>query len=352
MFSAKRHPGNLSPELLDVYLERGWFRMNQSIFITHFLHFEAHFFPAIWLRYPLDQGIGEVIDKKLRPIEKKFRIEITPWVLTDEQEALFNLYRAHAGLDMAVSLRELLLGQWAGDGVENIFNTYQVCMYDGTKPVAFGFFDVGSDSAAGISSIYHPDYRKYSLGKALMYAKMKYCSQRKIRWFYPGYAVPGHKRFNYKLDIAPGHTEYFCPKQEGWLPHLPAQPLPDYLAGMERKLSLLQETLAGNGLPSTLVHYRQFDAALMDLDYSDLLNFPIFLHCAFDKETRQWLVVVYDIIKGSYRLLLCNTLVSFGSYRVHQKVICTDLLQEAEALCESSEPQALISFLSVITAFE
>lgn len=348
MFSAKRHPSHISPQLLDVYLERGWFRMNQSIFITHFLHFEGHFFPAVWLRYPLDNGIGQVIDKKLRPIEKRFRIEITPWILTDEQETLFTLYRAHAGLDMAASLSELLLGHREDNREVNIFNTLQVCMYDEANLAAIGFFDMGTSSAAGISSIYHPDYRKFSLGKALMYAKMKYCLQNNMSWFYPGYAVPGHNRFTYKLDIAPGHTEYFCPNQQIWLPYLPAQLLPDYFKSMERKLSLLQETLAGHGIPAAMVHYRQFDAALMDLDYTDLLNFPIFLHCAFDKERGQWLIVVYDIIKGSYRLLLCNTLLSFGSYRVHEKVICTDLLQVAEQLGESFDTNYLTIILAGI----
>ncbi len=81
-------------------------------------------------------------------------------------------------------------------------------MYDNSRLIASGFFDLGQNSAMGISSIYDPDYKKYSLGKHLIYSKMMFCKERNIKYFYPGYFVPGYRAFDYKLDIATPHIEY------------------------------------------------------------------------------------------------------------------------------------------------
>lgn len=326
MFSQIRHPTYLSPGDLDAYLERGWFRMNQKIFITHFLHFNWNFFPSVWLRYNLQEGIKTHIDKRLKPVLKRFTLQVHSWVYSQDQEDLFSLYRTHSGLDMATTLQELLLGQFHS----NIFNTNQVSIYDGSKLIALGFFDMGNISAAGISSIYHPDYGRFSLGKALIYAKMDYCARNGVKWFYPGYVVPGYKKFNYKLEMAPGHTAFYCPQSSVWQPLPPSASVPNFLFEMESKLMLLQEIMAAKGVSTTVIHYRQFDAALMDLSLPDLLHFPVFLHVKFDSINQLWNLIVFDFLTNVYTLLQCQILTAMGTYRVEGKIVCTDLLQVAK----------------------
>ena len=41
---------SLNGEELDKYLERGWFRMGQTIFTTNFLKFNGLIYSVIWLR--------------------------------------------------------------------------------------------------------------------------------------------------------------------------------------------------------------------------------------------------------------------------------------------------------------
>lgn len=323
MFSARHHLNNLPPATLDTYLERGWFRMNQRVFITHFLHFDGGFYPALWLRYPLQNGMAGIIEKKLAPVQKRFQLNIMPWEYSGEQEALFSAYRQGAGIDLSPSLLDLLLGQEA----ENIFNSYQVEIRDSGRLIALGIFDMGLNSAAGITNIFDPEYRKHSPGKALIYAKMQYCLQQGFHWFYPGYAVPGKSRFNYKLDIAPHHTEYFFPTKGQWLPYYPSHGLPNLLAEMESKICLLQEGIAALGQHCPLIFYRHFDADLIGLGYSDLLAYPMFLLLAYDEAKSLWLIVVYDLMGEGYNLLLCNTLLLSGESILHERGICLDILQ-------------------------
>ena len=84
--------------------------------------------------------------------------------------------------------------------------------------IAAGFFDLGKMSAAGITCIYHPAYKKYSLGKYLMYLKMAFCKEQQLQYFYPGYVVPGYNSFDYKLEIGKSAIEYFDTYTGKWLP--------------------------------------------------------------------------------------------------------------------------------------
>ncbi len=58
---------------------------------------------------------------------------------------------------------------------------------------------MGKNYVAGIKNIYHPEYCKYSLGKCLMILTYRFCKVNNIEWYYPGYLVPGHTKFDYKL---------------------------------------------------------------------------------------------------------------------------------------------------------
>ena len=341
MVSAKHHLTYLPPQALDAYLEKGWFRMNQTLFITHFLHFESQFYPAVWLRYPLINGLKDLLDKKLKPILRRFQLTVKPWQYSPEQEELFSFYRANAGINLTATLHELLLGYEE----VNVFNTIQIELVDDNRLIALGIFDMGEKSAAGITNIFHPDYRKYSLGKALIYAKMQYSQQQGLKWFYPGYAVPGKSRFNYKLDIAPDHTEYFCAVSHQWLPFTQPGELPNWLNDMERNLLLLQEKLLAHGRKSLLVYYQHFDAGLIELDFSNLLHYPIFLLFAYDPQKAQWLMCVYDLVSAKYKLLQCQTLFTPAADRVYDKLVCTDVLQVTHSPATDLDLQGVFEFM-------
>lgn len=209
---------NIQPAQLDSFLAIGWFRIQQSIFTTDILYFDGEVYNAVWLRVRLSDFVP---DKKCHELQKKnsrFTREIDQAIITAEQENLFARYRESISFDCAPTLRGLLYGE----GMSNAYNTYMINLYDGDKLIALGFFDVGETSAAGISSIYDPAYKKYSPGRYLIYEKMIYCKENNYKHFYPGYFVPGYAMFDYKLDIGKDALEYFNIYTKKWLP-LPKQ---------------------------------------------------------------------------------------------------------------------------------
>ncbi|MEL7160133.1 MAG: arginine-tRNA-protein transferase, partial [Bacteroidota bacterium] len=52
-YADKNTPFVLSPESLDWYLGKGWYRMGANIFTTHFLFFNDRPYSAIWIRVDL-----------------------------------------------------------------------------------------------------------------------------------------------------------------------------------------------------------------------------------------------------------------------------------------------------------
>ena len=66
-------------------------------------------------------------------------------------------------------------------------------------------------------NFYHPDYKKYSLGKYLMLLKINHAKAMGKEWYYPGYIVPGNRRFDYKLFIGIEIAEIWVPESNNWL---------------------------------------------------------------------------------------------------------------------------------------
>ena len=145
---------------------------------------------------------------------KKFRIDINEALITPEHENLFASYKKSISFETASSLLSLL----QGDGDRNVYNTFMINVYDEERLVATGGFDLGRNSAAGIFSVYDPAYKKFSLGKYMIYEKMLYCKGKNFTYFYPGYVVPGYPAFDYKIEIAKPALEYFDMEQKKWFP--------------------------------------------------------------------------------------------------------------------------------------
>ena len=190
----------------------GWFRIQQTLFTTDALYFDKILYPAIWLRVRLEDLIPDKTYKTLSRKNKGFHTEITRAVITPEHEALFVKYKQHIPFEAASSLRSLLYG----DEEESVFNTCFINLYDEEKLIATGGFDLGARSAAGIFSVYDPAYKKYTLGKYLIYEKIHFCKREGFTWFYPGYYVPGYPMFDYKKEIGKPALEYYERGENVW----------------------------------------------------------------------------------------------------------------------------------------
>ncbi len=337
-FSHRDQLTSLSPEQLDAYWAHGWFRMRQNVFTTHFLEFADRFHSALWLRVDLAAWSGDRKFAELAKRNKAFRVEFAvadSKATSGAHEALFQRYRHGLEFEVSPTLQSLLFGRHRSSR----FQTQEINLYDGDKLIAAGVFDLGKDSAAGITSFYDPDYRKYSLGKYFIYCKMQWCRGFGLQWFYPGYFAPGHARFDYKIEMATEALQYLALSTGEWR-HFSAD-FEDPLAEMTAKLASLALDLQKHGNEVQLVYYRHLDANLHpQLAGMDLFDMPVFLQLLP-------LVVTYDPRSNLFEIDYCRSVYQFedsGSnpdiwdshlLAVDQVLFSSPLADEVVALVES-----------------
>lgn len=199
---------------LDLYLSLGYFRMHQRLFTCRYLVYDNTVFPVHWLRINLLQVEFGPKQRSLLRRNATFSTVVKRFVLTDEIEALYAMYKNAVDFEAPESVDFWL----NNDGEHNVFTTYSVEVRDENRLIAVGVFDLGGQTIAGIMNFYHPDYRKYSLGKYLMLQKINYARLQQKLYYYPGYLVSNYPKFDYKLFPCEAATEVFDDTSGHWLP--------------------------------------------------------------------------------------------------------------------------------------
>ena len=345
MFVDVNCPESLKPQGLDEYLERGWFRMGQTIFTTNWLNFKETFYSAIWLRLQLNDYSADGTQKKLLQKNLRFQTEIRPASITIEKELLYVRYKQSVPFEASASLQALLFG----NSETNIFDTYEIDVYDQDKLIAVGFFDIGKEAAMGIASIYDPGYKKYSLGKHLIYAKIAFCKERGIKYFYPGYFVPGYRAFDYKLEIGKTSIEYLDVQTDRWLPISTFKSENAPLKVMTTRLNDLKNWLLRSGIIADVMFYDYFYAnQTPELSGAELFDFPMFL--TVPQAMNEWTIIVFDVRYGKYLLLKCYPVLTPPSPGVVPGYYSEYVLKSEETLYASAAVEqigpAFISFLA------
>lgn len=346
MFAEKHYPEILMPEELDSYLAKGWYRMGQTIFTTHFLCFGEQFYSAVWIRQNLeDFKFSKSQRKLLRKSMEMFHIEVRQGRIDEEKERLYRKYKVSFPGVIAPSLRDSLL-----DGEDyNIYNTLEVTIYHGKKLVSCSFFDIGNESAASIIGIYDPDYKQYSLGYLTMLIEMTFCLERGIQFYYPGYVVPGYSRFNYKLRI--GDVDYYDLNTGHWLPFQSLKQKQIPLEKIKSKLSELSVQLSTDGITSKLYYYPLFEANLFGFWRAQYFDYPLMVAIRPDQNQNVFLIAVYSLQDEAFQLMQCsvfddlqfyfneNYINSFDKSRFFMKLLVVDktfaLNSTAEELSQS-----------------
>lgn len=342
MFADILFPEALKPIELDKFLANGWFRMGQAVFTTHFLCFKNVFYSAIWLRVNLSDTVDDVKFRRLQKQNQGFRIEIKTAAITPQHEALYSNYKQSISFEPSQTLQALLYGFITG----NRFNTYEANVYDGDLLIATGFFDLGKESAAGIVSFYHPDYKKFSLGKYLIYLKMEFCRHQSLQYFYPGYVVPGYPPFDYKVTIGTSALQYFAVSSQQWLPYSSFTAYADPLGVMYHHLTVLQNYLHSRKIGSQLLYYRFFDANLDPYYVSEgLFDFPVFLQCTPATDDTSFRLIVYDVINAKFCLVGCSSVIKTDWYTHVKDTFSSDLLKLDKRLYSDATPEKLAAYL-------
>ena len=351
----KNDPFVLSPESLDWYLSRGWYRMGGHIFTTHFLFFQDRPFSAIWIRQGLNTHKFSKSQRKLmRKNAKLFDLAIGPRVIDEEREELYTRYSANFNGRLSPTISDSLEDYENHNG---IFNTWETTIRDKVsgKLVGVSYFDLGDTSAASILGIYDPLLSSFSLGYYTMLLEMEFCREQGLKYYYPGYVVPGYQRFDYKLRL--GASEYFDLRTQGWIPYDREDiDLNGPVESQRRQLSTLAALLHPDGTEGTgLYIYPLFEAKLYDPNTDNYLAAPYFIPLGRDSDNTL-LIVTYDPSEEVFMVLHCslvaNAMLTFKHSNLEDSKdanFFTDMLQVEKILLRGKSVEAIHEVLRQAT---
>lgn len=321
-YAEKNTPFSLSPESLDWHLERGWYRMGSTIFTTHFLFFNYQPYSALWIRVPLtDFSFSKSQRKLLRKNAKLFDIAIGPRTIDDEREELYQRYASDFDGRLSPTISDSLEDY---DG-QSVFNTYEVTVRDRVSQqlVACSYFDLGDSSAASILGIFDPKLRSFSLGYYTMLLEMEYCLTHGFSTYYPGYVVPGYRRFDYKLRLGP--AQFFDLRTGDWQSYGNIEPSREAPVEIQQlQLRAFIDRLREKGFVTGLYVYPLFEAGLYDIWNDDYFPYPYLVPLTKIGAKRIY-VVAYDPRERHYYLLECKHMVQT------QLLFNTDYLRSFDA---------------------
>jgi leucyl-tRNA---protein transferase len=211
------HP-RIHGDLLDRYLAVGWYRMGNLVFTTEEIDVDGHQCEVHWLRYPLKDFKHSKKNLALLKTSEKFVISMKRLKITKEMDALYDKYYKSVSFSTSAKLRDnLCIAPNDKQTDHQIFDTYCIKIYDNEKLIAFGIFDNGYETIAGILNCIDPEYKKYSLGKLLILLKINIARNNDKKYYYPGYVAKGWDKFDYKLFLGKDDAEIWDVASKTWV---------------------------------------------------------------------------------------------------------------------------------------
>lgn len=293
-------PQSLSPDDLDRWLARGWYRMGQSLFTARYVVFDDVLRTAIWTRLDLrDYRFRKSLRRVLHRVDANFRTTIHRCVVDAEHEALYQRYRAIAKGERSPTLHDFL----HGDSDSDLFDTWEVSIRDGDRLVGFSWFDLGREGIQSLIGVYEPDLAQFSLGFYTMLAEIRHGLETGRRWFYPGYVLPGDPSMDYKLRV--GEMEFLDAEANRWRPwsEFPSYDLPT--ARLHSGLEAARVALAQRGIPARQRLIAWFDVAARQPALASCLSEPLVVECWPDTPSATRLMACYDVDRRHWTLVRC-----------------------------------------------
>ena len=250
----------------------------------------------------------------MRQNRQRFRTTIKHATIDNEKEELFQRYKiGFKGILSATLIDSVLDGQ-----PHTIFDTFEVCVYDGEKLVAFSFFDLGNKSLSSIKGVYDPEYSKHSLGIYTMVEEMQFGLDLGFQFYYPGYIVPGYPRFDYKLRMGTAEeVQFFDLKAQTWLPfqQFSNQNIP--VGVLSSKLNEVGQKLVNVGVAVQMLYYPAYEANNFMFENERMLESPLFLTLFTNIFPRPRFIIYYDIWQEKYVFTHCMPIEDLSLYFEH-----------------------------------
>ena len=197
-------PRSLSRTRYDQYLASGWFRGSVMLYKMDLLCIDERLFSVVNIRMNLEHYAPTARQRKvMRRVESRFTVTYGHAQPNANKEALYAQHKARFKGFIHNTLSEYLSAGFQG----TVFDTREVCVYDGDRLIAVSYFDLGDQSMASLLGLYDEAYGKYSLGTYTLLKEAEYGKRTGRKWFYPGYILDQQSDFDYKLKL--GAMEHY-----------------------------------------------------------------------------------------------------------------------------------------------
>jgi arginine-tRNA-protein transferase len=300
MHTRIHRPERFTPDELDGYLARGWYRIGQTLMTCRFVLYEGVLRSAVWTRAPLDSvHLGKSSKKLLQRNDRRFRITAGPHVPDASREALYERYVSWARGDRPETLRQFL----RGDGITDVFRTQELAIWEGDRLVGLSLFDLGKQSLQSLAGIFDPELADYSIGFYSLLLEIRHAQELGLAWHYAGYVLPGEPSMDYKLRVK--GLEFLDPETNRWRPYAEIDPARLPTDRLDRALNAAAVALRTRGADPRIRLYPAFELGAYDPALAYCLGEPMFVECNAAQKNDNTLIVTYDLEKHDYKLLRC-----------------------------------------------
>lgn len=200
-------------DILDGYLDRGWFRMQSTMYAnSHIADFDTSTIFKVWrIKFVISEIKLHSSHKKIWRLNNQFKVVFSDKLdITNEDNELYSRYYGFINFDGYESIEQVI----SDYGGTDIFDTNCVRVYHNDVLIAMGLFDKGVDSIASILNFYDPNYSKFSMGKYIILLIIKKMNEWGFLYYFPGYIVSGKPKFDYKLFLGEESAYYFNKERE------------------------------------------------------------------------------------------------------------------------------------------
>ena len=342
-------PYALSPGRLDRYLASGWFRNSTLLFRSRVLCLEGEMLDVVNIRLPLQQyTFPHHLQKLWRRTQRSFTTRIGPARIDKDKNHLYHLHKKKFHGFIYPNLKQFL----HSEGLQRVFNTWQVEVFDGEQLIAYSFFDVGQQSISSIIGIYDEKYSRHSLGIYSMLAEVQFALDNNMKYYYPGFIFNKPSPFDYKLRL--GEYQTYDWKKGSWVKADKLETESFSGRVILENIHLLEDLLHSNKIRYQKKLYPYFSLGYIDSRIEPFVKAPVLILLTAPSP-EHWVVVEYLPDDAVYMLSVMECCSSFdyildqqehmGSIR--HKGELKRVYKYNELLAMSSDPNKMIQEIVV-----
>lgn len=286
-------PDRLAPSRYDTFLASGWFRGSVMLYKMDLLCIDDDIFSVVNIRLNLhDFELRKSQRKILRRAANKFQITTGVARPNPAKEKLYHLHKKKFRGFIHPTLDDYLNSGYR----DTVFDTCEICVYDGDHLVAVSFYDRGENAVASLLGLYDEHYKVYSPGILTMLLEIQTSIKDGFKWYYPGYVLDQPSQFNYKLKL--GNFQYYNPNKR-WVTYARFKPEESKAFRYKAEIERLKEVLKERGISFEEVLYPLFSMGYVQYWNADFLKYPLFL-ALNETERNELTILSYDLDQGLY----------------------------------------------------